>query len=279
MKYAQLVEPEKKVKLAKIDTQAPHNLAREEAEAMTEALVTDIGVSQEELFAAGKHSLLVIFQGMDTSGKDGAIRKVFSGVSPQGVQVESFKVPTADELSRDFLWRVHRVVPGKGMIGVFNRSHYEDVLVARVHKLVGKKTWGGRYEQINAFEQLLVENGTILLKFYLHISNHEQEQRLLAREQDIEKAWKLSAGDWQERERWDDYMAAYEDALAKCSTDTAPWYVIPADQKWFRNLAIAEVITDTLKAYRGEWRKTLQRMSQTRLAELAVYREAERVTR
>ena len=274
MKYAHTVDPEKKVKLAKIDTQAPHNLAREEAEAMTEALVTDISVSQEELFAAGKHSLLVIFQGMDTSGKDGVIRKVFSGVSPQGVQVESFKVPTADELSRDFLWRVHRVVPGKGMIGVFNRSHYEDVLVARVHKLVGKKTWSGRYEQINAFEQLLVENGTILLKFYLHISNHEQEQRLLAREQDIEKAWKLSAGDWQERERWDDYMAAYEDALAKCSTDTAPWYVIPADQKWFRNLAVAEVITDTLKAYRGEWRKTLQRMSQTRLAELAVYREA-----
>lgn len=273
MKYAQVVEPGKKVKLAKIDTTAPRGLDREEAEVITTALTAEIGAYQEELYAAGKHSLLIVLQGMDTSGKDGTIRHVFRDVSPQGVRVESFKVPTTEELSHDFLWRVHRVAPPRGLIGVFNRSHYEDVLVARVHKLVGKKVWSSRYEQINEFEQLLAENGTILLKFFLHISNAEQEQRLLAREQDIEKAWKLSAGDWQERTLWDDYMAAYEDALTNCSTDSAPWHIIPADQKWFRNLAVSEAIVGKLKTYRSEWRKTLQRMSHERLAELAAYRE------
>lgn len=274
MKYAQLAEPGKKVRLAKIATTAPKGLVREEAEAATTELVAEIGNMQEELYAAGKHSVLIILQGMDTSGKDGTIRKVLTDVSPQGLQVESFKVPTEEELAHDFLWRIHRVVPRRGMIGVFNRSHYEDVLVVRVHKLVGKKVWSARYEQINEFEQLLSENNTIILKFYLHISKQEQEQRLVAREQEIEKAWKLSAGDWKERELWDDYIAAYEEALERCSTDTAPWHIIPADQKWFRNLAVAEAVVDSLKGYRSTWRKTLQRMSQERLAELAAYREA-----
>lgn len=275
MKYAHVIEPGKKARLSKLSTNAPKGLAREEAEAATAELVAEIGAMQEELYAAGKNSVLIILQGMDTSGKDGTIRKVLDGVSPQGVRVESFKVPTAEELAHDFLWRVHRVVPERGMLGVFNRSHYEDVLVVRVHKLVGKKTWQARYDQINEFEELLVENDTILLKCFLHISKQEQEERLLAREQDIAKAWKLSAGDWKERDYWDDYMNAYEDALERCSTEHAPWHVIPADQKWFRNLAVAEAVVETLKPYRGSWRKTLQRMSQERLAELAAYRGTE----
>lgn len=274
MKYTHVAEPGKKVRLSKIETDAPKGLVREEAEAITSALVADIGEMQEELYAAGKNSVLIILQGMDTSGKDGTIRKVLDEVSPQGIHVESFKVPTEEELAHDFLWRIHRVAPRRGILGVFNRSHYEDVLVVRVHKLVGKKVYSKRYDQINEFEELLAENDTILLKFFLHISKHEQEQRLLAREQEIEKAWKLSAGDWKEREYWDDYTEAYQDALEKCSTDIAPWHIIPANQKWFRNLAVAEAIVETLKPYRSSWRKTLQRMSQEKLAELAAYRES-----
>ena len=271
MKYAHTIEPGKKVRLGKISTEAPPELLREEGEATFAALADELGTIQEELYAAGKHSVLVILQGIDTSGKDGAIRKVFSEVSPQGLHVESFKVPTEEDLAHDFLWRIHKAVPRKSMMTVFNRSHYEDVLVVRVHKLVGKKTWSQRYEQINEFEELLAENNTIILKFYLHIS--KQEQRLIAREQDVAKAWKLSAGDWQEREHWDDYIEAYQDALQNCSTDVVPWHIVPADQKWFRNLAIAEAIVDTLQPYRKDWQKTLQRMSEQRLAELAAFRQ------
>ncbi|MBC8160604.1 MAG: polyphosphate kinase 2 family protein [Roseiflexaceae bacterium] len=273
MKYVHVVEPGKKFKLNKISSEAPKGVVREEAEASFVALASELGEIQEELYAAGKHSVLIILQGMDTSGKDGAIRNVLREVSPQGLRVESFKVPTEEELAHDFLWRVHRHAPRKGMLTVFNRSHYEDVLVVRVHKLVGKKSWSRRYDQINEFEELLSENGTIILKFFLHISKQEQEQRLLAREQDMAKAWKLSAGDWQEREHWDDYAEAYEDALLNCSTDAAPWHVVPADQKWFRNLAMTEAIVDRLQNYRKDWKKTLQRMSQERLAELAAFRE------
>jgi PPK2 family polyphosphate:nucleotide phosphotransferase len=209
---------------------------------------------------------------MDTSGKDGAIRNVLLNVNPQGCRVESFKVPTEEELAHDFLWRVHKVAPRKGMLGVFNRSHYEDVLVVRVHKLVPEQVWKARYEQINAFERLLADNGTIILKFFLHISKQEQEQRLLDREKEVDKAWKLAAGDWRERAYWDDYQKAYEDALTRCNRDYAPWYIVPANRKWFRNLAISEALVATLKEYRGEWRAALKKMSERRRAELAALR-------
>ncbi|MCA9940695.1 MAG: polyphosphate kinase 2 family protein, partial [Anaerolineales bacterium] len=179
--------------------------------------------------------------------KDGTIRRVFQGVNPQGVQVTSFKVPTAAELAHDFLWRVHQRVPGSGMIGVFNRSHYEDVLVVRVHNIVPESDWRPRYEQINQFERLLVDTGTTVLKFYLHISKEEQRQRFQERLDDPQKQWKFSLEDVEKRRFWEDYMAAYGEMLTRCTTVAAPWHVIPADQKWYRNLAIARVIVGTLR--------------------------------
>ncbi|MBV9615048.1 MAG: polyphosphate kinase 2 family protein [Ktedonobacteraceae bacterium] len=223
---------------------------------------------QEALAAAHHQSLLMILQGMDTSGKDGTIRHVFSGVNPQGCEVHSFKEPTPEELGHDFLWRVHKVVPAKGMMGIFNRSHYEDVLVARVHNLVPEEVWSRRYKEINAFEKLLANNGTIVLKFFLHISYEEQKRRLLAREQDKDKAWKLSASDWAERKYWNDYQSAYEDALSQCSTDEAPWYIVPADHKWYRNLAVAHTLVHTMHKYKDEWQQELEARGKEELERL-----------
>lgn len=197
---------------------------------------------QEKLYAEGKQKLLIVLQAMDAGGKDGTIRHLFQGVNPQGVQVSSFKVPSHNELAHDFLWRIHQKVPALGTIGVFNRSHYEDVLVVRVDKFVSEQVWRQRYEQINAFEKLLVESGTTVLKFYLHISKEEQQKRLQARIDDPTKHWKFSMEDTNKRKQWDAYMAAYEDLLNYCTTAYAPWYVIPANQKWYRNLAIARVV-------------------------------------
>ena len=275
MPYATKIAPDKKVKLAEIDPNDDGGLNKEEGKAKFAQLNAELDVLQEELFAAGKHSVLMVLQGMDTSGKDGTIRSVMLNLNPQGCQVTSFKVPTADELAHDFLWRVHKAVPAKGMFGVFNRSHYEDVLVVRVHGLVPKDVWKQRYEQINQFEALLAATGTIVVKFFLHISKDEQEQRLIEREQDRTKAWKLSAGDWRERERWPDYIEAYEDALRKCSTKAAPWHVVPANKKWFRNLAVSQALVDTLGQYRAEWHATLDAMSEARLQELAEFRAAQ----
>jgi PPK2 family polyphosphate:nucleotide phosphotransferase len=272
MPYAYKVKPGEKIALGKIDPRADGGLTKEQGQARLAALGEELDALQEILYAAGKHALLIVLQGMDTSGKDGAIRSVLDSVDPQGCRVESFKVPTEEELAHDFLWRVHRVVPRKGMIGVFNRSHYEDVLVVRVRELAPEPVWRARYAQINHFEALLAESGTIVLKFFLHISKKEQEERLLEREQDPAKAWKLAAGDWRERERWDAYMAAYEEALERCNAEAAPWYVVPADRKWFRNLAIAETLVETLRPYREEWGAALERMSKERLAELEAYR-------
>jgi len=228
---------------------------------------------QELLAAAQHHSMLIVLQGMDTSGKDGTIRHVFTSVNPQGCYVHSFKAPTQEELLHDFLWRIHRVAPGRGTIGVFNRSHYEDVLVVRVHNLVPEDVWSKRYKEINHFEKLLIDSGTIVLKFFLHISNEEQKQRLLAREQDRDKAWKLSTNDWTERKYWDDYQAAYEDVLSKCSTDEAPWYIVPSNHKWYRNLAIAQVVADTMNKYKDEWKADLEARGQKELAALKKMRE------
>ncbi|MBA2391162.1 MAG: polyphosphate kinase 2 family protein [Ktedonobacteraceae bacterium] len=223
---------------------------------------------QEILAAAQKQSLLIILQGMDTSGKDGTIRHVFSGINPQGCEVHAFKEPTPEELAHDFLWRIHKVAPAKGMMGIFNRSHYEDVLVVRVHNLVPEPIWSRRYKEINAFEKLLANNGTIVLKFFLHISYDEQERRLLARQQDKEKAWKLSASDWAERKYWKDYQRAYEDALSQCSTDEAPWYIIPANHKWYRNLAIAHTMVHTMQKYKDDWKQQLEVRGKAELEKL-----------
>lgn len=212
-----------------------------------EELNKELEELQELLYAEGKHKVLVVLQGMDTSGKDGVIRHVFEGVNPQGVRVASFKVPTEEELSRDYLWRVHKQVPGKGEIVIFNRSHYEDVLVVRVHKLTPEEVWKKRYDQIVEFEQLLVQEGTIILKFFLHIDLDEQKERLEARIDDPTKQWKFKVGDLKERALWPEYTAAYEDVLNKTSTENAPWYIVPANKKWYRNLVIASVLVDALK--------------------------------
>ena len=203
---------------------------------------------QELLYAEHRRSLLIVLQAMDTGGKDGAIENLLTGVNPAGVQVANFKAPTAEELSHDFLWRIHAQTPARGHIGVFNRSHYEDVLVTRVHGLVDKKTWTRRYEDINNFEELLTQNGTHILKFFLHISKEEQAGRLQARLDDPTKNWKFDPNDLKERARWDDYQAAYEDAVRHCSPAHAPWFVVPANHKWARDLAITEIVVAELEA-------------------------------
>lgn len=202
---------------------------------------------QEVLWAEGKHALLIVLQAMDAGGKDGTIKHVMRGVNPQGCQVTSFKVPTEEELDHDFLWRIHRAVPRRGYIGIFNRSHYEDVLVVRVHNLVPEGVWQQRYEQINQFEKLLADTGVTILKFFLHISKEEQKERFEARLRDPKKNWKFSSKDVEERKLWDQYMAAYEDALSRCSTSWAPWHIVPADRKWFRNLTVSEIIVQALE--------------------------------
>ena len=203
---------------------------------------------QEAMYAEGRQRLLVVLQAMDAGGKDGTIRSVFDGVNPQGVTVKCFKKPTEAELAHDFLWRVHPHAPGQGEIAIWNRSHYEDVLVVRVHNLVTKPVWHRRYHHIAAFEQLLVEEGTVVLKFFLHISKDEQQQRLQERIDNPAKRWKWNDGDLAERQHWDDYQSAYEDAIAATSTKTAPWYVVPADRNWYRNLIVSQVLVETLEA-------------------------------
>jgi PPK2 family polyphosphate:nucleotide phosphotransferase len=202
---------------------------------------------QEMLYAEHKHQVLVVLQAMDTGGKDGTIRHVFEGVNPQGVRVANFKVPTQEELDHDYLWRVHKQTPGKGEIVIFNRSHYEDVLVVRVHGLVPEEAWSKRYDQINEFERTLAQEGTTILKFFLHIDLEEQKERLQARLDEPNKHWKFSKGDLKERRLWPKYMQAYEDVLSKTSTDWAPWYVVPANRKWYRNLVVATTLIETLE--------------------------------
>ncbi|MCP4428240.1 MAG: polyphosphate kinase 2 family protein [Chloroflexi bacterium] len=220
---------------------------RESAEAEFKQLRRELIELQNRLYAEGKQKLLIVFQAMDAGGKDGTIRRVFRGVNPQGVRVHSFKAPSKIELAHDYLWRIHNVVPAKGMIGVFNRSHYEDVLVVRVHDIVPESVWRPRYEQINQFEKLLNDTGAAILKFFLHISPDEQKERFQDRLDEPSKNWKFSLEDLEKRKFWGDYMTAYEEMLQRCTTDWAPWYVIPANQKWYRNLTITRTIVDTLK--------------------------------
>jgi len=243
------VKPNKPIKLKEMDANETGAFkgGKKEGLAALAELNKQLDKLQEVLYAGHKERLLIIIQAMDTGGKDGTIRSVFDGVNPQGVKVASFKVPTAIELDHDYLWRIHQHTPGKGEIVIFNRSHYEDVLAVRVHKLVPEKVWSRRYNHINNFEKILVDEGTTILKFYLHIDQDEQKARLLERIHDPTKQWKFNPGDIDERKRWDDYMKAYEDMLSKTSTHWAPWYVIPANRNWYRNLLISTIIVDTLK--------------------------------
>ncbi len=238
-------------------------------------LGAELSSLQEWMYAAQTHSVLIVLQGLDTSGKDGTISHVMSSMNPQGCDVAAFKVPTADEAAHDFLWRIHKQTPAKGMMTIFNRSHYEDVLITRVHKLVSDEVIQTRYGQICNFETLLTDDNTIILKFFLHISKDEQKARLLAREDDPEKAWKLSAADWKERGFWDDYTTAYEDAIGATAMPNAPWYIVPADHKWFRNLAIATTLVETLRPYKAGWQKALEAIGEQRKAELAAMRQAQ----
>ena len=202
---------------------------------------------QYRLYAEGRRALLIVLQGMDASGKDGTVRHVMSGLDPQGCRVTSFKVPSAEEAGHDFLWRIHKAMPAHGEIGIFNRSHYEDVLVVRVHQLAPKSVWSARYDQINAFEKLMSDNGVTILKFFLHIRKAEQKQRFEARLDDTTRNWKIGPADFKERRRWGDYVEAYEAVLNRCSSSVAPWFVIPSNKKWFRNLAVSQIIVETLE--------------------------------
>jgi PPK2 family polyphosphate:nucleotide phosphotransferase len=241
------VEPGTKLRLSKLNPDDTFGFHKDQKTRDTlQHNLRKLAELQALLYADRRKALLIVLQALDAGGKDGAIRHVMSGVNPQGCEVVSFKAPSTEELDHDFLWRVHKAVPRRGTIGIFNRSHYEDVLIARVHNLVPKSVWSERYAQINAFEKILAENHVHILKFFLHISKEEQWKRFNARIQDQSKNWKISTADFSERDYWKDYVDAYEDALSKCSTEWAPWYVIPSNKKWFRNLAIAEIVVSAL---------------------------------
>jgi PPK2 family polyphosphate:nucleotide phosphotransferase len=243
-----LVKPGTKVDLKDFDPDDTGDFhSEEEADGPLKEYLAELDSLQRLLYAEGRRALLIVLQGMDTSGKDGTVRKVMHGLTPLGVEVKAFKPPNEEELAHDFLWRVHRAVPPRGYIGIFNRSHYEDVLVVRVHDLVPRKVWKARYEQINAFEKMLVKNDVVILKFFLHISKDEQRRRLEARLTDPTRYWKFSLKDVEERRYWSAYRKAYEVALTRCNTKWAPWQIIPANHKWYRNVAVAKVIVETLR--------------------------------
>ena len=239
--------------LRKISPQDTQGLDEEAAKELLKKDVDRLGELHDLLYAARSHALLIVLQGMDTSGKDGTVRHVLQGLSPQGTSVHSFKQPTAEELQHDFLWRIHKAVPELGTIGIFNRSHYEDVLVTRVHGLIGNGRAHERMRAIRQFERHLDAEGVVVRKFFLHISEEEQARRIEERLKDPRKRWKYSPSDLEERKRWDDYQAAYEDAIRRTSTSHGPWYVIPADHKWYRNLAVARALVETLEDLHLAW--------------------------
>jgi PPK2 family polyphosphate:nucleotide phosphotransferase len=237
-----------KVKLSKYDPEDTLGWDKgHKMKASLEKAIEKLDKLQYLLYAEKKHALLIVLQGIDAAGKDGTIRHVMSGVNPQGCKVTSFKKPTEEELEHDFLWRVHKAMPEIGDIGIFNRSHYEDVLVVRVHNLVPKSVWSRRYDQINDFERMLYENNVVILKFFLHISKEEQKERFQQRIDDPDRRWKISEADFDERKYWADYTAAFEEMLTRCNAHHAPWYIIPSNKKWFRNLAVSHVIVETLE--------------------------------
>ena len=265
---------DERVKLADVSEDPPNRLSREEAQEELVSLGNELSALQDFLWGARTHSVLVVLQGRDTSGKDGAIKHVAGVLNPRGVHVTSFGPPTTEEREHDFLWRIHRNTPRSGEFAIFNRSHYEDVLVVRVHKLAPKELWGERFGHIRDFEELLVEHRTIVLKYFLHISKDEQKKRLIEREQDPRTAWKLTANDWEEREKWDEYTEAYEDAISRTATKSAPWTIVPADSKWYRNLVIARSIVEELRPYKKSWQEKLDSVGVLKRSELDAYRRA-----
>ena len=272
--FAIRVKPGQEIDLGKVDPRQDGGLDKEAGLAKLAELGAELSELTELLFAASTHSLLVILQGRDTSGKDGSIRGILGRTNVQSTRVVPFKVPTAAEAAHDFLWRIHPHTPARGEIAIFNRSHYEDVLVVRVHNLVPEPVWKARYDHINHFEKLLTDSKVIVVKAYLHISAKEQEERLREREADVTKAWKLNVGDWQERHFWDDYTRAYEAALRQCSPENAPWHILPADRKWYRDLALTELIVEALRPYSDDWRESLAKLGKQREAELTAYRKS-----
>ena len=257
-----LITPDSKVKLEDIDPDNTHGVKKEAAAALLAKNLERLSVLQYLLYAEARRSLLVVLQGIDAGGKDGTISHVMSGLNPQGVSVTSFKVPEGPEKRHDYLWRVHNAVPEWGKIGIFNRSHYEDVLIVRVHGLVPKSEWSRRYQQINDFEHMLDDNGVRVIKLLLYIGKKEQAARFQERLADKTKNWKFSPADLKEREYWDQYISAYNDVLRKCSTRSAPWYVVPANRKWFRNLAVSQIMRDTLEDMDLKYPKPVADLSQ-----------------
>ena len=242
------VEPGAKINLDKVPADfRPEDLDRDQAEERFRELTEELRDLQHLMYAEDRRSLLIVLQGRDAAGKDGTIRRVFGPMNPQGTRVTSFKVPSKEEIAHDFLWRCHMAAPRRGTVGIFNRSHYEDVLVVRVHDLVPKQVWSKRFDHINAFERLLADAGTVILKFYLHIDREEQLERFKKRMDNPKKNWKISDADYSERPFWDAYTEAFEDALSQCSTEFAPWFIIPANRKWARDLVIADIVAETMK--------------------------------
>jgi len=266
----------KRVRLEEISAEPPKGMTRAKAEERFAELGKELFDLQDRLWGAKTRSVLVVLQGRDSAGKDGAIKHVVGFLNPRGVVVSSFGVPTEEERQHDFLWRVHKHAPRAGEFAIFNRSHYEDVIVVRVHELAPKSLWKERFGHIADFEELLHEHGTIVLKFFLHISKKEQEMRLLEREEQPDTAWKLNPNDWKERDHWDEFTEAYEDAIERTATSHAPWIVVPANAKWYRNLVVAEAIVDALRPYKKEWKKKLDAMGVEGKAELASYRRSVR---
>ncbi|HVT06648.1 MAG TPA: PPK2 family polyphosphate kinase [Polyangia bacterium] len=270
--YAIKLDGSRRVRLDDVDPADTAGVEKDEAHERVARLGDELAELENLLTYAGTHALLVVLQGRDASGKDGSIRKILEYTNVQNAYVKPFKVPTEEERAHDFLWRVHAAVPRKGYMALFNRSHYEDVLAARVHRLVPEHVWRARYDQINTFEELLVDANVIVLKFCLHISRDEQYDRLRAREKDPRTAWKLNPEDWREIPLWDEMTAAYEEMLARCATREAPWYLVPADKKWFRNLAVMERLVLTLRPYRKIWLETLREMGKSAMKEIRALR-------
>jgi len=259
------VKPGDPVELSKRDPGQTFGWEKSAVAKHLEQNVARLAELQFRLFAESRQAVLIVLQGMDASGKDGTVRHVMSGLNPASCRVQSFKVPTALEARHDYLWRIHQVVPARGEIGIFNRSHYEEVLVVRVQELVPKEIWKRRYDQINDFEQMLTENGVTILKFFLHIDKAEQRDRLQARLDDPAKNWKFERGDLAVRRQWDAYQRAYEDVLSRCSTRWAPWFVVPANKKWFRNLAVSEILRGALEDLHPQFPKPLPGINKIRV--------------
>jgi PPK2 family polyphosphate:nucleotide phosphotransferase len=266
-----------RVKLDELPTDPQHGLTKAKAKTRFAELNDELFGLQDLMWGAKTHSVLVVLQGRDAAGKDGSIKHVMGGLNPRGVAVTSFGVPTPEESQHDFLWRVHKRAPRHGEIAIFNRSHYEDVLVVRVKKLAPRQVWKERYDLINAFESTLLQSNCIIVKYFLHITEEEQEKRLLAREKNPNDAWKLSVEDWRERLLWDEFTQAYEDAIGKCAARRAPWIVVPADAKWYRNLVIAESLAAAMRPYRKTWRRTLDEQGKLLRRDIKEWRAKQKV--